>query len=271
MLNVLKNIFILAIGLSAITARADYPWDNLNQSEVDGIVEDFSVVFEHTTASPASSLGDLFGFEVGVLAGAASTPTIEKVVKEGDPGSASAYVPHLGLVGQVSVPFGVTFEAKILPDRENEADGITVGSRSGAIRWDISKIVPLPFSLAVKAHASNGYFRNEQVINNATTGNTDVDAVVRVDTSTMGLMLMASIKLLFIEPYAGIGLIKSDGEIKISTGSIFESGQSVATSETSGGTVVAGAQFHFLFFKPSIEYSRIFDSNKFTAKVAFGF
>ncbi len=91
--------------LLAQTALADVPTlNNIDRGELDSVVKEFSANFTHTTVSPAKSLGHLWGFEVGVIAGITKTPKLNALVKEVSPNTTVDKIPHGGILAMLPCP-----------------------------------------------------------------------------------------------------------------------------------------------------------------------
>lgn len=269
-MNLTKKI-ILSLFLIFITlfkAHADTPsFNSLSQSEANKIAKEFSANFAHTSVAPAKSLGSIFGFEVGIFGGISSTPDIEAAVKRVNSSTDISMIPHAGAIGRVSVPYGVTFELAMLP--EMTFDGITVKNLSYAIQYTPDFLAFLPVAVALKLHGSSSKLSFNQTIGS------DANAKVSVDSSTYGIQALASANLLIFEPYAGIGFIKSDTDIKTNSqggGSIFSFSSSESfTSKNDGLHIFAGTELNLLFFNIGAEYANIMGVSRYTGKFSFSF
>ena len=77
-MNIFRIIFIAALSLNILTAGADdVQLTNLSTAEVDELFEEFSTNFIHTAVSPAKGLGDIWGIEVGLVAGVTPTSKLQ--------------------------------------------------------------------------------------------------------------------------------------------------------------------------------------------------
>ena len=181
---------------------------NLSDSDVEAILTDVGATWTHTSVSPASTLGELFGFEVGLVAGGAKVPNIEKFSREVDPNSEVSVLPQAGLLGAVSIPAGIKFELLLFP--ENEIDDLTFKYGSIGVQWTLTQsLLQLPADLAVKVHSATATLNYNQEINS-------VNTAVEIEDKVSGLSLIASKKLVLFEPYIGLGVVKMDGSFSLS-------------------------------------------------------
>lgn len=269
-MNLTKKV-ILSLFLVFITlfkAKADSPgFSSLSQDEANKISKEFSANFVHTSVAPASRLGSIFGFEVGLVAGATSTPEIEKTAKRIDSSTDIPMIPHAGVLGRVSVPYGVTFEMSLLP--EATASGITVENLTYAIQYTPDFLSFLPVAVAAKLHGSSGKISFAQQIGS------DANGKVAVDTSSIGFDIMTSANLLIFEPYAGIGYVKTDTDIKTTAsggGSIFSfSSTDNFNSKNDGLHFFAGTELNLLIFNIGLEYANVFGVSKYSGKLSVSF
>jgi len=248
--------------------------DNLSQSDVDSISEEFSANFVHTTVSGASTMGSIFGFEVGIIGRATDTPKIGALVKEQSPNTDIGSIYDAGIMAQVSVPFGITGELVFLP--EIDLGEFKAKKQSIGLKWTITDgLLVLPFNLAVRAHYSSADFSYADVINNSSTGNINVNSEIGIETSSFGAHVTASLDLMVVEPYAGMGFVSSDTDINVNaagSASIFSyTAAQSASSSSSGLHYFVGAQANLLLFKFAAEYSNVYGVDRVTGKFALGF
>lgn len=266
------NFILLLFSLSAWAA--DFNFNNVNEADLKKIIGDFSGNFVHTSVSGASSLGRVFGFELGLAGGISTTPGLNSLIKEANPLADDAHLIHGGIVAQISIPFGLTFEGSAIPSVGNDTMKIT--TTNFGLRWTMTDTVfNLPFSLALKAHTSRTSLRFATVINNSSTANLPVDSKLELASSSTGLALVVSKELLIFEPYFGIGMLKSSGEFRIvGSGNIFDStltSEQSANASTSGIHFFGGTEVKLFFLKAGLEYSKMIDVTRVTGKLALSF
>ena len=251
--------------------------DNIDQGDLDKVVKEFSANFAHAPVSPPSSLGKIFGFELGAVAGATSTPEFQRLVKEVDPDTNIPYIPHAGIFAALSVPFGITLEANLIP--KTTVSDVSIDNVGLGLKWTMTNVfwTASPFDLALRAHYSSSQLSFKQTVQNASTSNQPVDAVVTYDSNSYGVNLSAGARLIFIEPYAGLGFIKGKGDLSVSGSSFvsifnttFSSSQS-ASSDATSAHLFAGLQFDLLLFHLGFEYGNAFGVNRYSAKLSLAF
>lgn len=269
---------VVVSGVVAIcgpAANAAPAFSNISRQDFDKISKELSANTTLHNVMPASSLGSIFGFEVGLVAGVATTEEIEKLVKETSPSTEVSMIPHAGLIGALTVPFGITGEVAFVP--EITAEGAKYSSYAAAVKWALSdELLPvIPFSLSVRGFLAKSDFKFNQTINNASTGNVPTTVNVKYEGSVMGLQLLASPKLPIVEPYLGLGYLSAEGDLSLSgssTATFFDytSAQSANTKPTSTQLLV-GVNVQLLAIVFGAEYSNAFDTDTFTGKLSFRF
>ncbi|MAF77569.1 MAG: hypothetical protein CME63_03410 [Halobacteriovoraceae bacterium] len=265
---------VLFIGFNIDGAANEFQMDDLSREDVDAISEEFSGNFVHSTVSGASSLGSVFGFEVGLVGRMTDAPRIKKIVQEQDPDNDFDSLYDAGLMAQVSIPFGITAEMIYLP--EVDLSDLKANRTSFGVKWTMTDgVLALPFNLALRAHYSTSDLSYSDVINNSSTGGMDVNSVIGIKSKSMGANVTASFDLLVFEPFVGVGYVSSDTDINVnaSGGSnifTYTDSQS-ASSKSSGLHYFAGAQVNLLLFKIGAEYSNVYGVDRVAGKISFGF
>ena len=167
-------------------AHAEAPgFDNITSTDLNNISKEFSANFTHRPLMPASSLGSIFGFEVGIILSVTDAPKIGEITLREEPTESDPLdkLLNAGLMGAVSIPYGITFEAILLP--EQELGDLTISNYSLGAKWTFSSLLPIPIvDLALRGH-----YGVTDISYNDT-----VDAVateISLDNSTMGLTLLA--------------------------------------------------------------------------------
>jgi hypothetical protein len=264
----LQRLFIAAALLvfGSKFAFAATSFDNLSQADVDAIAKEWSSNSMLHTVMPPSSMGDVFGFQVGLVAGITKTPEIERLVKENAPTAEANPAPHAGILAAVSVPFGISGELVVLP--EFKTQDVSYKQMSAAIKWTITDVVetPIPINIAARAFVSNSDFTFRQTVTGTTLD-------VEYDGRVSGLQFLVSPKLVPVfEPYAGIGLLRAQGDLKASGTGIFDIASSTQMSSKPSTTqLILGIEAKLLIMRLGLEYSTAFDTSNLTAKLAFGF
>lgn len=263
----------VAMILSAPAQAAGPAFNELTQGDFDNAIRELSGNATYHSVTGASSLGALFGVEVGLVAGLTSTPEIDKLSKQADPNASVSQLPHASLLAAVSVPMGFTIEALLFPS-------ISVGEVKyqqfgGSVKWTSGDVLMLPFNLAARAFFTKNEMSFGQTLNNTSTGPVPVAVDVKQENSQYGLQILASPNLPFIEPYIGIGTVSAKGSLAVSgatTGTIFNftSAQKAESSPTSTQFIL-GVNANLLLLNLGLEYNRVFSTDSYNFKLGFKF
>src|SRR5687768_9130453 len=82
------------IGLTASDVWAATPqFTSLDQSDMDALAKDFSANGMWHSATTPMSMGTVFGFELGLVAGATNSPAVNDQVKQAS-GQEMKMIPH---------------------------------------------------------------------------------------------------------------------------------------------------------------------------------
>lgn len=265
-----QKLLALLFTLISTTTMAGPPgFDNITSTDMDNISKEFSANFIHRPVSPASTMGSLFGFEVGIIAGITDAPKIAEITKREDPTESDPIdkLAHAGLVGGVTVPFGITAELVLLPE-QNLGD-IDISNYSIGVKWTFSKYLPIPMvDLAVRGHYSTSEMSYSDTVD-------AVSTTVKLENSTSGATLLASVNLMVIEPFVGVGYVTRESTLSASgSAQIFDSSFTTSQSQTVDGSssqLLVGAELNLLFMNIAAQYENVFDSSVMSAKLSFGF
>lgn len=268
---------ILIFYLCALASHA-FDMDQMDKSQINGANRDFSALVAHTTVSPASGLLKK-GFELGLIAGTSSIPNIARAIAQNDPSSdVETRLPNAGLIGLISFAKKLTLEVKIIP--EIQSTTMSLGSQSAALKFGFPDLMDDPAIMtALRIQATNAYIQADQQINNSSTANTTVNARTKFTSFSYGVAGLLGYRKIFdeaflVEPYVGAGVLKADSRYEVIAdipASVFASGSSAEGSAQTGALFMLGAQAHMFYSKLGLEYSRIFDSDKMTLKISFGY
>ena len=261
--------FILAVifMLSTLCYANEPSLENLSMAEANAVSKEFSANFIHTTVSSAAPLGDIFGFEVGVIGGFTDSPEIDALSKRVDPSASDIdKLPHAALYGAVSVPLGFTVEANLIPGVD--INDVELEHFSLGVKWTFSKFLDLPFDAALRVHGAKSSLGYEDNISG-------VDTDIEFDTTTTGFNFSISKKFLVFEPYIGIGRVSADTDISASgtvnlLGFMLPDSQNFE-SKNSGTHFFLGANVNLFIFKAGIEYTKLMSLERFSGKLSFYF
>lgn len=260
-----KLLFPVVLAFASAGAWAqDLAFDQLTEAEAEAVIEELSGNFTFTSVSGASPLGSVFGVQVAAVAGITKTDEIAKLAKEASAGADADSIPHGGILAMISVPFGITAEASIIP--KVGAEDFKFKNMGLAAKWSLtSGLIELPFSLAVKAHMMKTDLTFKQNVGG-------VDATIDFENTTMGAMVLVSKDLMIIEPYVGVGVVKGDGDFSVAgTNQFFASGTQSFSSDGTGTQLLAGVEANLLILKAGAEVSNQFGVTRFSVKAGFSF
>jgi len=255
---------LCAMILSAEKALASTPnFTNVTSSQFTSIMNDFSAYSSYTSVSGASGRGSVFGFEVGLIAGLTSTPNVNSVAQQTDPSASVSMIPNASILAAISIPMGLSFELVFLPS--NTFDGVSYQQYGGAVQY---KLLSLPFNLAAKAHYTKTDFNFGENLSG-------VNTTVSVDNKLFGADLIASMGLLVIEPYLGVGYETASASMGVTgTNSIFSSAFTTsesASASPSSARVFIGADINLLLLTIGAEYLHAYGTSRYNLKLSAGF
>jgi len=264
----IKSVATLLTVFFTLSAPAASPtFTNLTQDDFNNITKEFSSNIEHPSVMGAESLGHLFGVEAALVAGVNPSPRINDIV-ERSAGSSFKNLYHGGLALGLTVPFGITGEAVLLPKMTVGGAEFQAYSVGAKITLNEDLLSMIPFNLAVRGFYTNSQFNFDQ-----TSGG--VNGTVKNKNTVTGLQLLASPRLPIFEPYAGIGFLQAKNTLSVTgTGTVFDPSYTSSQSADSNPTTtqfLLGVNAKLLLLSLGLEYSHAFDANRYTAKVGFAF
>lgn len=259
------GLFSLAFLLNVSAHAADFTFQNLTDSDFKKVTQDLSATMVHTSVSGASPLGSIWGFEVGVVGGQASTPEVDKLVKRGDPSASASKLPGAEILGVVSVPFAITAEVGLVP--KVGSDDFKASAFHLGAKWTLSELFfELPLALAAKVQYSKINADFKDTISGVPTNFTYEDSI-------LGVWAIASKNFAIVEPYVGLGWMKSDGSMDVNTtaSGVFAGGRTSESASPSTTAFMVGTEVKLLVFKLGVEYLNAFDTSRFSGKLSFYF
>ncbi|MEQ1665387.1 MAG: DUF6588 family protein, partial [Bdellovibrionales bacterium] len=161
------------------------------------------------------------------------------------------------------VPLGFKFELLMLPKKDLQS--VNYAYHSFAVQWTFTKILPLPVDMALKLHSSNTDLNYYQDISG-------INSKIEVAEKVTGLSLLVSQKLTIFEPYAGVGIVKSKGDVNIiGTNTFFTFPAQNGSADYNGRQIFLGMNLNLFMLKIGAEVGKINDSKKASLKVSFAF
>lgn len=250
-----------------VSQAQEIPLQNLTEQEFKDVVGELSTNFLHTSNSGAGTLGSVWGFEFGLVGGITKTPKIDALVKRAEPSASADQVPNAALFGAVTVPLAITVEATLVP--KVGSDKFKYNTMGLAAKWTPSELFfALPVDLGVKAHLTKTALTFKDTINS-------VDTTFDYDNTQMGLTFLVSKNFAIVEPYFGLGLVNSKGDLDVAGSTTvfansYTTGQS-ASVKRSGMMWMLGGQLKLAVFHFGLEYTRMYDTSRYTGKLSLAF
>ncbi len=263
-----KWVGTLVIALFTVGAQAqNISLQQIDDEDFKNIVKDFSAVFNHTTVSGASSLGTIFGFELGLVGGITRTGRIDALADEGGTDQNAGKIPHGELIGIITVPAGITIEAGFIP--KVGSDEFKFNTFTGAVKWTPTDVfLDWPLSVAIKAHLTKTKATFNQTI-------ATIPTKFDYDNTITGFTLLASKNFVLVEPYFGIQMLSAKGDMDV-TGSptVFDPAYTTGTSASAKASTTGfllGCELKLLIVKLGAEYQNLFGTSRYTGKLSFYF
>ncbi len=257
------TLVILFLGFQA---QANVAFNNLTESDVSAVTKALSSNSLHMSNTGAAGYGSIFGFELGLAFGQTGTSDLKTVAQKADPSSNVDKLYNAGLVAGLTVPFGFTFEAVVVPTAK--ASGAEYSSFSGAIKYNLNSLIPvLPVNFSARAIYTTSSFKFDQVVSSVANS-------VDNKNSVTGLQLIVSPMLPIIEPYLGVGFLSGENELSTNASSIFDSSLTTGLSykkKESTTQIFGGVAAKLALMTLGLEYSKAFDNSRVSAKLGFGF
>ena len=261
-----------AVLLVSTQANASTPqFSGLSQSDVDSINREFGANSSWHSVTTPSSLGSVFGFELGVVGGLTTTPDINTLANRAQAGTDVSQLPHGGLLGGFGIPGGLTFEALFIP--KINTSGVDFQQYGAAVKWTLTdQVIPAPVNIALRGFISKSQLSYTQNVTDAQSGQS-VPSQVTQSGQMLGLQALLSPKFIpVLEPYIGFGILSGKGSLSadVTNNSLLASGVSGDTNGSST-QLLAGLEVKLLVIAIGAEYERAYEKNSYTAKFSFKF
>lgn len=263
----MKRLLSLLAILFSVKSLATPAFVNITDADFNSISKEMAANFTHSSMMGASKLGQVFGFQVGLVAAQTGSPNTNSIAQR----TAGAEIPSLynaGVFGVIGIPYGISLEAMMTPGFS--ASGTSLKSNSFALKVNMNEWIPvLPINLALRGVYSSAQFSFDQVISG-------INSKVENKTSVTGLQVLLSPMLPLVEPYVGLGLLNASNELGVSgsLGTVFDPGFSLSQTEKrslSSTQFIAGVEASLLLLKLGVEYSQSFGASRYGIKLALGF
>ena len=265
----------LLLAFSTLTAWAAGPTlDDLSKDDLEKVADEISVNFSHTAVAAPETTG-LWGIELGLIGGVAGTPKLKDLVEDaGEDGSDFKSIPHAGLMARAHFPFELFAELSFIPSFD-VAD-LEIQNKTFAAGWNAGGFFSWPLDVAIGFNYANSELSFDQVINNASTSNNDVDANVSFETKSHSLWVGVSKTILVFTPYAKVGTFSSSSDVEVDTsggnGTIFAFSNGQKEDVSSSGMFGAiGVNAQLLLMRFGLEASRAAGVGRVTGKFSLAF
>lgn len=267
-----KLIAALALLAAPVPGFADFTIPNLNLSDFNTLVNEFSANSQYTSVTPASSLGGLWGFELGVVGGITKAPDTLALVKRSDPNTSfKDMLPHAGALIRIGLPYGLTAEGQLLP--KVKAQNLSLSKWAMAVQWTLTDNVleDFPVNVALKGYYTKTMLNYSQTISG-------VPAAIDFNNNLWGMQALVSYNIFVFEPYVGLGYTSAKGTLGVSAAVpvaliayLPSAASQSASSSPKSAQILAGTDIRLAFFALGAEYQRAFGKNSYTARVSFRF
>ena len=271
--TLLTALSILFIIFSHSAHAATPTFTGLSQNDVDNINREMGANSSWHSVSTPSSLGSIWGFELGLVAGTTNSPDINTIAQRTDSNITVNNLPHAALLGGVTFPFGISVEALYTP--KINTSGINYQQYGGAVKLNITDyLIPIPvINIAVRGFLAKSQISFTDTLTDSTT-HQSIQANVAQNSQVTGATLLVSPKLIpVIEPYLGIGYLSMKGSLNAdaTNTSLFTSTSVSPDTSLVSSQILVGLEAKLLIFALAAEYERSFDKDSITGKFSFKF
>ncbi len=268
----MKYLWPLLLLLS-LPALADGPaLDDLSEDDLEDVSNEIAVNFSHTAVAAPMTNG-IWGVEAGLIGGTTASPKMEELVDDaGEDGSDFKRLPHAGLMLRGYVPFDLFAEVTFIPS--TEASDLELRNTTYALGWNFGGFFNWPLDVAIGYQGSSSHLAFDQTLNNASTGNVDVDTTVSFDTKTSTFWLGVSKTFLMVTPYAKFGAFRSESDVEVDSnvGDIFDfSSEQKESVSSSGGFGALGVNVQIFLLRLGFEASRAAEVSRISGKLSLAF
>jgi hypothetical protein len=202
------RVFALLLGLVSLSAQAGNTpsLSNLTQGEADSIAKNFGNAIVFRSLEPPSSNGKIWGFGIGLAVDVTSAGDVNSVLRAHG-GQDISVLPAGDIVATLQGPFGIGAEMGFLP--RMSISGFSFKRTAFNAKWTFTDLLlrdKTPFDAALRLGFGKNEFNYGQTISG-------VQDTVSFDSKALRAELAMSRKFLFIEPYIGLGLLKTSSTL----------------------------------------------------------
>jgi hypothetical protein len=249
-----------------------YAFTCFDQEDADKVFKDLTSAFAPTTVSGASSLGKVFGVELGLVVSASQAPNTQEVIDSYGSDFDIPGIPMAGISGIVTLPYGIGIESTIIPKIDIGDEGSFESLNLGA-RWTITDMFPMGLlkiavrSSLIKSKATFNYEEDGGLAFGTVNETADFD----IEVFEVGAVIGLNFKV--VEPYIGASDLQAKGNI-FATGTSSIQGN-LATidedAEAAGIRAYAGVLFKLPLLRIGAEVATFEDVARGSVKIAFKF
>ncbi|MGE4130737.1 MAG: DUF6588 family protein [Bdellovibrionales bacterium] len=269
MANLLKRLHLVGLAFWGTSVLAGgLPFQNLGVNDYKNVVEEFSANFVFAPVSGAKGLGSPFGVEFGAMTGRTQSPMIDRYVKEVNPNISNDNLPHISLLGALTIPLGLTFEAGYLPTMGTSY--FKFNTMAAAVKWTPTDFFEnSPVHLAARAHIQRSALEYSYYITPDAKTDFEYESVVSGATALLSFEIAP-----MVEPYVGFGVVTGQGKLKatgndtvFSDPTFKENGEAKAT--VASPIWMAGVELKMGILRFGFEYSQQFGVDTYNGKFTF--
>ncbi len=244
-----------------------------DQQDADKVFKDLTSAFAPTTVSGASSLGKIFGAEVGLVVSASRAPNTQEVLESYGSDFEIPGIPMAGISGIFTLPYGIGIEGTFIPQIDIGEEGSFESLNLGA-RWTITDLFPLGlFKITVRSSLinSNATFNYEEDTGGLPLGTVNETAEFDIKVFEIGAVVGLNFRI--IEPYIGASDLQSSGSI-VASGTSSTAGALPdvnESAEASGVRAYAGVLFKLPLLRIGAEVATFDGIERGSVKLAIKF
>ncbi len=253
-----KIVFLLLMVSNAALA---IELKSVAKKDLVAIVEETGATYKHTVVNSGSVTEKVFGYEIGLMSGSASTPQINSLLNNESSSGETKSIPRFSLIGALQLPLNLSAELNYQPEIRSS---FRLSSQSVGLKWNTKAVKAMPVDLAVKGFLGRAEIGWTQAFN------TNID----YSQNYYGVDLLVSRKYGFLEPYANVGYISNEGKLGSNKLSPFDAGYTTSTSakeKVDGFTYGLGMEVNLLMMSYAFEMQSSFNTTAVAFKAAADF
>ena len=269
----LNFLFWLTPNFAQAQCIGGYGFTCFDQEDADKVFKDLTSAFAPTTVSGASSLGKIFGVELGLVVSASRAPNTQEVLDSYGSDFEIPGIPMAGISGILTLPYGIGIESTIIPKIDIGDEGSFESLNLGA-RWTITDMFPMGLlKIAVRTSLikSSATFNYEEDTGGAL-GTVNETADFDVEVFEVGAVIGLNFKV--VEPYIGASDLQARGSI-LATGTSNSGTLPLLAvdeeAEAAGLRAYAGVLFKLPLLRIGAEVATFEGVERGSVKIAFKF